>query len=282
MQPDYYSVLGITRTASISDIKKAYRSLALQYHPDKNPGNREEAAIKFDEIRQAYTVLGDQNLRSKYDSDVRRCSPAGSAYPKKSKTFDDLYFHYFGKDDQHTKDIHDGIYGNVTVTIECTLDELFAGASKVVKFEKHIDGRPYAKKARITLKPGMRDGDVITLKGMGNQKTGYPPCDVDFVVKEAKHPFLVRKGNDLLTEKTITLAEALHCKGIVVDGIGGEKLEVNEEETIQPESKLVFREKGMPDALGTRGDLVCKFHVELPRKIKGPEQRTMLLSVLPE
>ena len=213
---------------------------------------------------------------------MHRCEKTNIPYPKKSKTFDDLYFHYFGKDDQHDKDIHDGVYGNVTVNIECTLDELFEGSSKIVKFEKHVDGKPFAKKARITLNKGMKEGDVITLKGMGNQKTGYPPCDVEFVIKETKHPFLVRKGNNLFAEKTITLAEALHCVGIVIDGIGGEKIQVEEEETIQPESKLVFKGKGMPDSFGNRGDLICKFHVELPRKIKGPEQKSMLLSALPE
>ena len=64
---DYYEVLGLARNASADDVRKAYRRLAMQYHPDKNPDNKEEAEVRFKEISEAYEVLSDANKRAKYD-----------------------------------------------------------------------------------------------------------------------------------------------------------------------------------------------------------------------
>jgi len=79
---DYYGILGVNVDASAEDIKKAFRRLALQYHPDRNPGNTTEAEAKFKEINEAYEILGNQELRWRYDSlaTFSRTMPAGNGF----------------------------------------------------------------------------------------------------------------------------------------------------------------------------------------------------------
>ncbi|KAH0794257.1 dnaJ subfamily B member 1-like [Histomonas meleagridis] len=283
MHTNYYEVLGLPSNASNSDIKKAYYTLALRYHPDKNPYNVEEATKKFELIREAYNTLSNKILRENYDKknyQITTKVPKGS-FSKRSNTFDDLYYHFYGKDDDFAKEVHDGIYGTIRVPVDCTLEELFDGASKIVKFNRYIDGKPNARKAKITLNKGMSNGDVITLQGMGNTKSGHPPCDVEFIIRELKHDVFRREGDNIHLEQTISLLQALRCVEININGIDGEKLEITKTKTIQPESKMTFHGKGMPKAGGERGDLICRFHVELPKSLS-EEQKQHLISVFTE
>ena len=90
---DYYQILGVSRDASAEDIKKAFRRLALRYHPDRNPENTREAGEKFKEINEAYEVLGDEQRRRQYDSLTRL-----SSYPRRTMAMEDIFNEDIGSD----------------------------------------------------------------------------------------------------------------------------------------------------------------------------------------
>lgn len=101
-QRDYYSVLGIPRTATSNQIKKAYRDLALKHHPDKNPNHRDEAQRKFREVAEAYEVLSDKQRRKQYDASQSYASDRDSPSGFKRQSFrsaDDIFKEFFGTND---------------------------------------------------------------------------------------------------------------------------------------------------------------------------------------
>ncbi|XP_016378826.1 dnaJ homolog subfamily B member 2-like isoform X2 [Sinocyclocheilus rhinocerous] len=140
---DYYDVLGVSRNASPDDIKKAYRKLALRWHPDKNPDNKEEAEKKFKEIAEAYEVLSDTSKRDAYDrygrSDIPSSGSGGSSFPDDfpgfSFTFrspDEVFREFFGGQDPFTDYFDDFPFGGMHSGLHSSFSRL--GPSRFFSF----------------------------------------------------------------------------------------------------------------------------------------------------
>jgi molecular chaperone DnaJ len=129
MNKDYYKILGVERNATKEDIKKAYRKLAVQYHPDKNPGNKESEA-KFQELAEAYGTLSDDQKKSKYDTGGSFFQSAGfnpfGNYPQ-SDFWDDI----FAKRSQNKKG------QNLFVNVPLTIQEMYLGAKRTINSRKY-------------------------------------------------------------------------------------------------------------------------------------------------
>jgi len=146
MKEDYYDILGIPKTASDSEIKKAYRKKAIQYHPDKNPGDS-EAELKFKKAAEAYEVLGDPNKKARYDQFGHQAFEGGQGFGSSGMSMDDI-FSQFG-------DIFGSAFGggfegfggggrgvskgaNLRIRVKLSLDEIFNGVDKKVKVKRKI------------------------------------------------------------------------------------------------------------------------------------------------
>lgn len=138
---DYYEILGVPRSANTDEIKKAYRKLALKYHPDKNAGNK-EAEAKFKEISEAYSVLGDEKKRENYDRFGQRASASSDGFSTNSGGMDDIFsafssfFSGGGSPNMHAgrEQARD-----LAVSLEVSLIEVLKGTSKTIKLKKMIN-----------------------------------------------------------------------------------------------------------------------------------------------
>lgn len=135
MKKDYYAILGVSRDADIETIKRAYRRLALQYHPDRNPGNK-EAEERFKEITEAYEVLSDPNKRRQYDLFGTTSGIGGgmSAETIFSQTVEEIFSTFFGGGSSRSRRSQ-AIQGeDIPITLELTLEEIATGAEKEVEY----------------------------------------------------------------------------------------------------------------------------------------------------
>jgi DnaJ-class molecular chaperone len=247
MAIDYYKVLNISRQASVEEIKKMYRQLALKYHPDRNsnPG----ASIKFNEITEAYVVLSNEISREEFDRNgtnyTSNSTFSFSAINKdlaqkiftqafvttsnrKSDLIDDLIDlgMKVGKRRASTGDtafkpslpskrqrIQDpSIYKDLRVTLE----EIKSGCTKKMKITKtvlnpdHITSRKVEKILKIDVKPGSKEGTTITFPKEGDEKRGVIPADIVFVLKDNPHELYQRDlDNNLIYTIKINLRRAL-------------------------------------------------------------------------
>ncbi|XP_028408624.1 dnaJ homolog subfamily B member 1-like [Dendronephthya gigantea] len=225
MAIDYYKVLNISRQASVEEIKKTYRKLALKYHPDRNshPG----AAIKFNEITEAYLVLSNEFRRQEFDRSAMNYSTAFSfssnidndmakniftevfakACHRKTDLIDDLIDLRMkvGKRKASTEDsasksalplkrqrIKDPpIYKNMHLTLE----EIKSGCTKKMKITKlvlnhdQITSRKVEKILEIDVKPGSKEGTTITFPEEGDERKGVIPADIVFILKDRRTSF---------------------------------------------------------------------------------------------
>jgi len=190
MAKDYYQILGVARNANDDDIKKAYRKLALRYHPDRNPGKEDWANEKFKEINEAYSVLGDPNKRRQYDQ-FGTAGNAGDIFssPYTRSTFEDLMKDFNQRD--FGFDFLDGIFGGSLKNRgfsfrvygagpgaqQVNLDEMFGGSPKsvpAITYQINISQEQAAKgmekdlvrnkkKLRVKIPAGIKDGTSIRL-----------------------------------------------------------------------------------------------------------------------
>ena len=142
---DYYEVLGVSKNAEASEIKKAYRKLALQYHPDKNPGNK-EAEEKFKEAAEAYDVLGNEEKRRRYDQFGHAGLGGGAGgFGGAGMSMDDIFSQFgdiFGSftgfggfgGGRHARHVNRGT--NLRVKVKLTLEEIATGVEKKIKSKK--------------------------------------------------------------------------------------------------------------------------------------------------
>ena len=291
---DYYKVLGVDKKASTEEIKKAYRKLAVKYHPDKNPGNK-HAEEKFKEINEANTVLTDPEKRRQYDElgDNWKYAQqggggfggnrtgAGQGRTYTSEEFEDIFG---GGGGSGFSDFFETIFGNrggrsrtatgthYRADLEISLQDAYQGAEKI--FE--LDGQ----KLRIKLKPGITDEQVVKLKGKGGPgANGGPAGDLLITVKVAEDPTIRREGDDLHMEAPIDLYTAvLGGKASIRTLKGIIKIDIAK----GTDSGKVLRLKGlgMPhyNTPGEFGNMYVKLQITVPKNLS--ERETELFKQL--
>ena len=310
---DYYKVLGVDKTASQDDIKKAFRKLARKYHPDLNP-NDPTAKEKFQAINEANEVLSDPEKRKKYDEYGENWKHAEEFEAQRKAQQARGGFGGFGSGSQGFHTDGNGTYwyssdgqefsGHGADGFSDFFEELFghrtgrrsAGSQRGFRgqdyqSELHLTLRDAAhthkevlnincKQVRITIPAGVADGQVIKLKGYGAEgMNGGPAGDlyITFVIED--DPVFRRQGDDLYENVTIDLYTALLGGEQLVNTLDGQVKLIVKPGT-QPGSKVRLKGKGFPmyKQEGQAGDLIVTYQVHLPEHLS-ERQRDLLQQI---
>lgn len=276
---DYYQTLGVERTATEAEIKKAYRKLARQYHPDINPGNT-AAEAKFKEINEAYEVLSDKQKREKYDRFGREWQrqPQGAGadfdWSGGGTNFSDIFEQLFNAGNRSG-----GAGGglrmdgqDVEQQAEITLEEAFTGTTRVLKFHSS-NGQP--RNITVKVPPGADNGTRVRVAsegapGIGGGKRG----DLYLTVKIAPNARFERRGDDLYVRTTVDLYTMLLGGEVRVPALGGKNITLKVPAGSQNGRVHRIGGQGMP-ILRTperRGDLFATLEVQLPTQLSSREK----------
>ena len=296
---DLYDILGVPRTATADEIKKAYRRLARKYHPDVNPGDK-GAEEKFKEATAAFEVLGDAKRRPLYD-EFGADSLRSGFDPAKAETYRQwkrqgapqggMPFDFGGFQEVHVGDfgtfdfgsIFEDLFGGARrgagarrahagaqgahheAEIEVDLRDAVVGAERDVR----VDDRTL----RVKIPKGVVDGSTIRLSGQGAPgRNGGSAGDLYLRVKLRDHPWVRREGKDLYIELPVTVPEAVLGAEVTLPTFEG-PVRLRVPPGTQSGRKLRLRGKGMPDLRGAeRGDLYAVVRVVLPERSAGLER----------
>ena len=300
---DYYKVLGVEKTATTEQIKKAYRKLARQYHPDVNP-NDATAEQKFKEVNEANEVLSDADKRQKYDqlgADYARYQQAGggrgpgagggpggfdwSQYAQGGGQggFGGFGGGQFGGEGEDFSDFFSSMFGGMggagggrtsrpgagqdyQAELELSLQEAYEGGPRTLT----VNG----KNLRITIQPGVADGQTIRLRDQGGPgRNGGPNGSLLLTFRISPDARYVRNGDDLTQDVPVPLYRALLGGEQTVETLGGPVKIKLKPETANG-SRLRLRGKGFPvyRKEGQHGDLYLRLNVQLPTNLTEEER----------
>ena len=325
---DYYKILGVSRSASAADIKRAYRKLSLKYHPDKNPAP--DAANKFAEIATAYDVLSDDDKRETYNrggeeavqmAEQRGNQPAHDPFSIfEAFGFGGMGGHGRGREEQRTP--------NVQIPLSVSLKQLYLGEVLDVAYSRQVvcveagscqkqnnecqgpgvrmkvqqlapgfvqqvqvqdpscvargkswkspckacpKGMTEEEEIQLTVdvQAGMRDGENIKFDQIADEAVGHIAGDLIFIVREIKHEFFTRKGDDLYAEMHISLLDSLVGFKSSFAHLDGHTVVIEKSDVSYCSQVVTVKNEGMPKRKGgknVRGDLFVTLLIDFPQK----------------
>jgi molecular chaperone DnaJ len=271
-EKDYYEILGVKKTASDAELKKAYRDLAKKYHPDKNKGNK-DAETRFKEISEAYAVLSDSDKRSQYDRLGREAFGPGGANPFAGFDFSQ----FMGGGGARGRRAGGGRRGGAT-TVDFTdiFGDLFGGAGGGGGGFRAAEPEPLHSEITIDFRDAIH-GTTVTLGVNGDQmkvkipegisdgqkirvRRGQTPIQI--TVKVRPHPFFERRGDDIYIDLPITVGEAIRGAEVEVPTIHGPS-RIRIPAGTQGGRTMRLTGKGVKKKSGA-GDLYCRIQIVLP------------------
>lgn len=309
---DYYTTLGVARDASPEDIKKAFRKLARQYHPDVAK-DKKVAEAKFKEINEAHEVLSDPEKRRKYDElganwqsggyeqqagprgggTWSRRGPAGEEFHFGGTGFSDFFEQFFGRSSSgagfedmfgrgrgggaraHSEEDFPQPGADIEGDISVTLDEVSKGSTRTVSLQR-TDPRTGEKQTqtfKVRIPPGVHQGQSIRVRGQGHPGSGGGAAgDLYLRVRVAAHPEFTVQGADLYHDLELAPWEAVLGTQVVVPTLDG-NIKLRIPPGTSSGRQLRVRGQGLPSGQdGTRGDLYAVVKIELPETLTPREK----------
>jgi curved DNA-binding protein len=294
----YYETLGVSKDSSAQDIKKAYRKLAMKYHPDKNKGDK-AAEEKFKTISEAYAVLSDPEKRKQFDTfgesgfqqrysqedifqgfdigDIlkefglggfsgggfRSSGGAGSPF--------EGFFHQAGGPGRATARPQPVKGSDLTFELAVSLNDVLSGAEKTISLR--MEGR--IESVSVKVPKGIKVGQKLRLVGKGSPSPmGGPAGNLYLIIKEQPHPSFTRDGSNLITENRIPFSQACLGSEISITSLEGKELKVKVPAGIQQQSKLRLKGHGLPAGpKGGRGDIYVRIAIDIPKKMTDEQKK---------
>ena len=292
---DYYKILGVSRSAKADEIKAAYRKLAMQYHPDRNPGDK-QAEERFKDMNEAYQVLSDPQKRARYDQlgesysqwqqkgtpgnynwDQWTSQPGGQG--AQPVNFDELFGN--GAFSDFFSSIFGGMGGGQTLrgrprgrapsyqqAVSISLKEAYAGTTRTLQTG--------SRRVEVKIPAGARTGTKIRVPGAGPSGSDGGPTDLYLVMEVTEDPLFERDGNDLHAQATIDVFKAILGGELQVKTLTG-KVVLTIPPGTQPEQVFRLAGRGMPQLKdpGVKGDLYILVKVQIPKGLNA-RQKSLL------
>ena len=291
MALDYYTALGVKKDATAEQIRKAYKKLSRENHPDSKP-NDSAAAEKFKQVQEAWDVLGDAQKRQQYDQfgpngprfqqGQRRAGPGGGPVD---------FSEMFGGGNVDLSDLLGGMFGGggtagspfgrqaggrrgraaQGANIEAEIEIPFVVAVEGGTQELQLDNGGLVERLSVKIPPGVATGSVIRLAGQGQAGQGGGAAgDLLVTIKVAAHSYFRREGNDLLIDVPITVSEGALGTKVEIPTLAEGTVVVTVPPGTSSGAKLRFRGKGVPDQkTRVRGDLYAILKLVLPPSLDG-------------
>ncbi|WP_055434741.1 DnaJ C-terminal domain-containing protein [Lacinutrix algicola] len=281
---DYYKTLGISKTATESDIKKAYRKLARKYHPDLNP-NDKDAETKFKEINEANEVLSNVENRKKYDEygehwknseayeqakqqqNQNQNAYQGQSGSYSEKDFEDIFGNMFGGQSSRRSQANSRFRGqDFNAELQLELEDVFKAHKRTLTVNN--------KNIRITIPAGVENGQTIKIKGHGGKGVNKGPNGdlyIQFLINN--HSKFKRDKDNLYTTVDLDLYTAMLGGDLMVDTFNG-KVKLTIKPETQNGTKVKLKGKGFPKYKkeGQFGDLYITYQLKTPTKLTDKER----------
>lgn len=294
-ETDYYKLLGVTKTASDAEIKKAYRKLAMKYHPDQTKGDK-AAEDKFKKISEAYAVLSDKEKRQQYDT-------FGAAGFQQRYSQEDIFSGFdfseilrefgfgsggfgggrqggmrysFGSGSPFGGDPHGHARmkgTDLVYELPLSIRDVYSGTSKTVSL-RHGGG---IQNLTVKIPPGMVTGKKLRLAGKGEGSPyGGPPGDLFIRAKVSADPVFRLQGNDVLIDRDITISEAILGTRVSIPTPDDKELSLKVPAGTKHLMKMRLPGHGIPYMNGDRkGDLFVQIHVIMPKTLSEDQKKAV-------
>jgi curved DNA-binding protein len=306
---DYYQVLGVQKNATVDEIKKAYRKLALQYHPDRNKGDK-AAEERFKEINEAYAVLSDQEKRRQYDmfgaegfrkrysqEDIFQGFDIGDVLKDMGFGTSDIFSVLFGGGGRGGRvryTTYGGPFGagpgaagpdmseyftrgraqpaqgqDFATDVTITLEEAAHGVQKVISLQR--EGK--VEQIQVKIPPGIDTGKKLRVAGKGGRGPGGAAGDLYVRVTVQRHSVFHREGSDIFIDREIGFSEAALGTTIEVPTLNGVK-KVKIPAGTSGNTKLRLKGEGMPHLKGKgKGDAYVRVVIKVPKKLNAKQKQ---------
>ncbi len=294
MAEDYYQLLGIKKDASEEDIKKAYRKMAMKYHPDHTKGDK-AAEEKFKKISEAYAVLSDKKKRREYDTfgaegfqqrftqeDIFRGFDFGDIF--REFGFGGDFFSGRGRGSGTRFNFGGGPFGSqagqqqarmkgadLVYELPLTLKEVATGTSKTISLQH----QGYSEKVTVKVPKGLISGKKLRLAGKGSPSPlGGPPGDLFIQAKILHDPLYQADNYDVYVNQELKLSEIILGTQISVPTLDDKQLSLKIPPGTKPGTKMRMSGHGLPHMKSSKkGDLYVKVQLKLPKKLTDEQKK---------